>query len=69
MQLNEDGTKQQDAVVSTPKKTTKPEQSRTLASKKKRKTKDEDDDEEMDQAKDEPKDEAYGNGDGGAEAV
>ena len=65
MQLNEDGTKQQDAVVSTPKKTTKPEQSRALASKKKRKAKDEDDDEEMDQMKDE----AYGNGDGGAEAV
>lgn len=69
MQLNEGGTKQQDAVVSTPKKTTKLEQSRTLASKKKRKAKDEDDDEEMDQVKDKSKDEAYGNGDGGAEAV
>lgn len=69
MQLNEDGTKHQDAVVSTPKKTTKPEQIRTPASKKKRKAKDEDDDEEMDQVKDESKVEAYGNGDGGAEAV
>lgn len=69
MQLNEDGTKLQDAVVSTPKRTTKPEQNRTPASKRKRKAKDEDDDEEMDQVNDEPKDEAYGNGDGGAEAV
>ena len=69
VQLNEDGTKHQGAVVSTPKRTTKPEQSRTLASKRKRKAKGEDDDEEMDQAKDEPKNEAYGNGDGGVEAV
>jgi hypothetical protein len=69
VQLNEDGTKQQDTVASTPKKTTKPEQSRTPASKKKRKAKYEDDDEEMDQVKDEPNGKAYGNGDGGAEAV
>jgi hypothetical protein len=69
VQLNEDGTKQQDAVVGTPKKTTKPEQSRTPASKRKRKAKDEDDDEETDQVKNGPRDEAYGNGDGGAEAV
>ena len=69
MQLNEDGTKQQDAVVSTPKKTTKPEKIRAPACKKKRKARDEDDDEEMDQVEDAPRDEAYGNGGGGAEAV
>ena len=69
MQLDEDGSKQQDAVVSTPKRTTKREQSRTPASKRKRKAKDEDDGEKMDQARNEPKDEAYGNGDEGTEAV
>ena len=69
MQLSEGGTKQQDAIVSTPKKTAKPEKIRTPASKKKRKTRDEDDDEEIDQVGDELREEAYGNGGGGAEAV
>jgi hypothetical protein len=67
VQLSEGGIKQQDAIVNTPKKATRPEKSRTPASKKKRKSRDEDD--KMDQVEDDPRDEAYGNGGGGAEAV
>jgi hypothetical protein len=69
VQLNEDGTKQQDAGVSTPKKTTSPRKSKTPASTKKRKTRDEDGDEEIDQARDGSTDEACENGGGGTEAA
>lgn len=69
MQLEQDDTEDTDAAVSTPKKAGKPKQTKTPASKKRRKMDEDEDEEAMSQVKEGSGDDIGANGSGDAETV